>query len=164
MSMRQLARACGVQVAAIYHYFDSKDALLTAVIEERRYSSRLIELDEIDASGSLDQRLRDIFELFWRGALDEEPVLRLLLGEALRHQQVALPTGSELLQVFRSGVQGLLEVLAPEIDDRAAAAEQIVAQVFAAFIRHIFEPQADVAEIGRHHADLVLAALSCPPR
>jgi len=33
VSMRQLARACGLQVAAIYHYFPSKDALLTAVIE-----------------------------------------------------------------------------------------------------------------------------------
>src|SRR4051812_26722313 len=35
-SMRQLAAACGLNVAAIYHYFPSKDALLAAVIDERR--------------------------------------------------------------------------------------------------------------------------------
>ena len=40
MSMRQLALACGVQVAAIYHYFPSKDALLQSVFEERRYDTR----------------------------------------------------------------------------------------------------------------------------
>ena len=44
MSMRQLAQACGVQVAAIYHYFPSKDELLRSVVEERRYSSRLVEM------------------------------------------------------------------------------------------------------------------------
>ena len=31
-SMRQLARECGINVATLYHYFESKDALLAAVI------------------------------------------------------------------------------------------------------------------------------------
>ncbi|MCB0970444.1 MAG: helix-turn-helix transcriptional regulator, partial [Acidimicrobiales bacterium] len=44
-SMRELARECGLNVAAIYHYFESKDALLAAVIDERRYEARLA--DEI---------------------------------------------------------------------------------------------------------------------
>ena len=35
MTMRQLASACDLQVAAIYHYFESKDALLAAVVAER---------------------------------------------------------------------------------------------------------------------------------
>jgi len=40
-SMRALADACGLNVAALYHYFPSKDALLRAVIEERRYGAQL---------------------------------------------------------------------------------------------------------------------------
>jgi len=35
-SMRQLAKACGLQVAALYHYFESKDALLAAVVAAAR--------------------------------------------------------------------------------------------------------------------------------
>ena len=34
MSMRQLASACGVQVAAIYHYFESKDAIYDAMFRQ----------------------------------------------------------------------------------------------------------------------------------
>ena len=88
MSMRQLAQACGVQVAAIYHYFPSKEALLQSVFEERQYTTRL-EVLTIDAGGSAEDRLRAVFDTFWTGLLDEEPVLRLLLGEAL----LVLPLG-----------------------------------------------------------------------
>lgn len=43
MLMRLLARECGLNPAAIYHYFESKDALLAAVIDERR-GARLAEV------------------------------------------------------------------------------------------------------------------------
>ena len=36
-SMRQLAAACGVNVAILYRYFPSKADLLRSVIEERQY-------------------------------------------------------------------------------------------------------------------------------
>jgi AcrR family transcriptional regulator len=161
-SMRQLARACGVQVAAIYHYFDSKDALLRAVIDERRYSSRLVDLGGIDAQGSVEDRVRAVFDLFWRGALEEEPVLRLLLGEAMRNQAAALPTGSELLEVFSEGVRAALAAVAPELQDPDQVVAHVVAQVFTAFIRHVFDPVADVGALADHHAGLVVAALDTP--
>ena len=43
MSMRELAKACEVNVATLYHYFGSKAELLRAVIEERRYHELLRE-------------------------------------------------------------------------------------------------------------------------
>lgn len=157
MSMRQLAQACGVQVAAIYHYFASKDELLGSVVEERRYSSRLVEMPwGLAASDPVEERLRAVFGVFWRGALDEEPVLRLLLGEALRNQPVALPTGAALLEVFHSGVEGYLECCVPELADREELAQVLVAQVFSAFIRHIFCPELDVDELGAQQADVLV--------
>ena len=157
MSMRQLAQACGVQVAAIYHYFASKDELLGSVVEERRYSSRLVEMPwGLAASDPVEQRLRAVFDVFWRGALDEEPVLRLLLGEALRNQPVALPTGAALLEVFHSGVEGYLECCVPELADREVLAQVVVAQVFSAFIRHIFCPELDVDDLGAQQADVLV--------
>lgn len=155
MSMRQLAQACGVQVAAIYHYFPSKDALLRSVFEERQYTTRL-EFLAIDAGGSAEDRLRAVFDTFWAGMLDEEPVLRLLLGEALRREPVALPMGSALLEVFRTGVRMLLEQYVPEVSDVDRVTEVVVAQVFSGFIRHIFEPDTDTAVIGAELVQLLV--------
>ncbi len=155
MSMRQLANACGVQVAAIYHYFPSKDALLQSVFEERQYTTRL-EFLAIDAGGSAEDRLRAVFDTFWAGMLDEEPVLRLLLGEALRREPVALPMGSALLEVFRTGVRMLLEQYVPEVADVDRVTEVVVAQVFSGFIRHIFEPDLDTASIGTELCELLV--------
>jgi len=160
MSMRQLALACGVQVAAIYHYFPSKDALLQSVFEERRYVARLAEEEQgafaIDPDASERERLRAVFNLFWVGALGEEPVLRLLLGEALRGQPVALPTGTALLELFRTGVMHLLAAYVPEIEDPETVSQVFIAQVFAGFIRHIFEPDADTDEIASQLADVLV--------
>ena len=165
MSMRQLALACGVQVAAIYHYFPSKDALLRSVFEERRYDSRLADeenLLDIDRDGTVEQRLRSVFAMFWNGALDEEPVLRLLLGEALRNQPVALPTGTALLEVFRSGVRLLLEEFVPELDDVELVTQVFNSQLFAGFIRHIFEPEADTDVIAAELADVMVRVVLEP--
>lgn len=157
MSMRQLAQACGVQVAAIYHYFPSKDELLRSVVEERRYSARLVEMPvDLQLSDPADLRLRAVFDVFWQGALEEEPVLRLLLGEGLRNQPVALPTGAALLEVFHSGVVGYLECCLPELTDRDVVAHVVVAQVFSCFIRHIFEPEARVDELAAQQAEVLV--------
>jgi AcrR family transcriptional regulator len=160
MSMRQLAQACGVQVAAIYHYFPSKDELLRSVVEERRYSARLVELPVgLDRDAPIETRLRAIYLVFWEGALEEEPVLRLLLGEGLRSQPAALPTGAALLEVFRSGVTDLIEAVAPELQPHDLVAQVVVSQVFSGFIRHIFEPDVAVERIADDQVAVLLGTL-----
>ncbi len=156
MSMRQLAQACGVQVAAIYHYFPSKDALLSSVIDERQYSARLADLVGVDPEASVADRLRTVFEVFWTGALEEQRVLRLLLGEALRSEPVALPTGSALLEVFRTGVVMALERFVPEVEDPKSVSQLYIAQVFSAFIQHVFEPDTSTATIAEEHAEVLV--------
>ncbi len=159
MSMRRLASECGVQVAAIYHYFPSKDALLASVFEERQYSARIEMPLDIDPDASTASRLGSVFTVFWEGALLEEPVLRLLLGEGLRAQPVALPTGVALLGIFGEGVLTMLSVGVPELDDPEVVAEMIVAQVFSGFIRHIFEPDLSVERIAEKQLGILVTAV-----
>ena len=162
MSMRQLAQACGVQVAAIYHYFPSKDALLQSVFEERRYDTRLasqVQVAGVEAEADVPERLRAVFNLFWSGALEEEDVLRLLLGEGLRNQAVALPTGSAMLELFRTGVLSLLEQYVPEIQDTETVSEVFVAQIFAGFIQHIFQPDLDTDLVASRAAEVLVRSV-----
>ena len=164
-SMRQLAAASGVQVAAIYHYFPSKDALLTAVIDERQYHARLAEQLEVEVSLDLpvEDRLRATFLLFWNGALDESPVLKLLLGEGLRAEPAAQQVGSELLTTFRFGVMDRLRAWVPEVveaGDAESVVEIIIGQIILGFVQHTFEPQRDPSEIGSAAAAAVVATVS----
>lgn len=162
-SMRQLAKACGLQVAAIYHYFDSKDALLAAVIDERRYGDRMADPPPIPADLPAADRLRLVFSVVWKGALDEEPIWRLLLGEGLRGEAAALPTGRALLAVLGPGFETWLADVVPEVVDPRAVAELMLGQLFAGFVRHIFDPDLDVGTIEREAAD-VLVAVTLPAR
>lgn len=139
-SMRRLADACGLNVAAIYHYFPSKDALLATVIEERRYGARLSEIPAIDPSMPAAERLRAIFGEVWSGALAEQKVWRLLLGEGLRSEPAALPVGSDLLDLFAPGLTAWITSSVVEVDEPAAVAQLMIGQLFVGFIRHIFEP------------------------
>src|SRR5689334_6034190 len=76
MSMRELADACGANVAAIYYYFDSKDALLRAVIEERQYPMQLGALTVNARKGQVGA-FADLITNIWYGVGVEEEVWRL---------------------------------------------------------------------------------------
>lgn len=147
MSMRQLARECGLNVAAIYYYFESKDALLTAVIDERRYGARLAVIPQIDPSLPPQDRLAIVFATVWDGALAEEPVWRLLLGEGLRGEPAALPVGRGLLEVFRPGLADWLDSAIPEVQSPDAVTDLLIGQLFAGFVRHIFDPDTPLTTI-----------------
>lgn len=162
MTMRQLASACGVQVAAIYHYFDSKDALLAAVVAERRYGARLADALPIDRSTPPEQRLRELFLHVWRGALDEEEVWRLLLGEGIRGEATVVPVGRELLELVQAAARAWVTEHVPEAQPRDAVADLLVGQLLAGFVRRVFEPATDSDRsdrIGREAADALAVAV-----
>lgn len=159
VSMRQLARACDLQVAAIYHYFPSKEALLAAVIDERRYSARLEEIPEVDQRWSPERRLRIILTAVWEGAMGEEDVWRLLLGEGLRGEALVLPVGRELLEGFRVGLTAWIADAVPEVTRPELAVELIVGQMFVGLIRVFFEPESSADDIGAALTDTVVDLL-----
>ncbi len=158
MSMRMLAKDCGLNVAAIYHYFDSKDALVAAVVDERQYGARLAEIPEIDPSLPAPDRLERMFREIWEGALAEEPVWRVLLGEGLRGEAMVLPVGKDLLDVIGPGLTEWLKIALPEASEPEAVAQMLIGQLFAGFLRHIFEPDLDT-EIIRRQATVALTAV-----
>lgn len=163
MSMRQLASTCGVQVAAIYHYFDSKDALLAAVVEERRYGSRLADPLELDRSADPEDRLRALFAVVWDGALEEEEIWSLLLGEGIRGEQAVMGVGRDLLALVRDAAREWVREVVPEAQPCEQVAELLVAQLLSGFVRRVFEPdshdEAASARIGEQSADALVAAV-----
>jgi AcrR family transcriptional regulator len=138
-SMRQLAAACGLNVATLYHYFPSKADLLRSVIEERRYGERLAaELPPIDPAKPPRKRLADLLEWLWANALTEEAVWRLLVGEGLRGEETAVAQTQELVAALALALESWLRSDFPELTgDPAAVARVVRGQVFALVVEHL---------------------------
>ncbi|MBY6043394.1 TetR/AcrR family transcriptional regulator [Phaeobacter italicus] len=112
-SMTQLARECGISKANIYHYYDSKDAVLFGVLDT--YLSELRDrVCGVDVSAlSPDQRLRRIVSeilLAYQGADHEHQVQISAMGALPEDQQKLLRAYQrELVQV----VSDALAAVAP---------------------------------------------------
>jgi AcrR family transcriptional regulator len=162
MSMRQLASSCGVQVAAIYHYFPSKQALLAAVVAERQYGSRLSDPLPIDPAASPSDRLRDLFLAVWEGAVEEEAIWRLLLGESLRGEAAVQPVGQALLDLLGPATTDWVKRCVPEAIDAEAVGHLLMGQLFTGFIRMMFDPELDRSTIANEGADLLVRGVALP--
>ena len=161
-SMRALAAACDLNVAALYHYFPSKDALLRAVIEERRYGTQLAQMPVPDLRLPADERLVALVLAMWDGAMAEAPIWRLLLSEALHGDATAREVGDELRRTLEAALDDALARLVPEITtdpgvaSRAAAATLLALLVESALV----DPEAVAGHARRRAEDL--AALLLP--
>lgn len=158
-SMRQLARECDLNVAAIYYYFESKDELLRSVIAERQYGSRLADIPEINLDDPLAKRLGIIYMATWNGAIEEESVWRLLLGEGIRGETSAIIEGQALLGLFQDGLSGWLQIAAPELEDLKTTTDLMIGQIFSGFVRKIFEPNKTQEEIARQSIETIVASV-----
>ncbi len=138
-SMRQLAAACDLNVATLYHYFPSKADLLRSVIRERRYGERLAaDAPCLDLSTPPRDRLAGLLEWLWANALDEEAVWRLLIGEAVRGEQAAASSTGEVVDALAIALEQWLTEGFPELPgDRRAVARVIRGQVFALVVEHL---------------------------
>ena len=139
-SMRQLASACGMNVATIYHYFPSKADLLRSVIEERRYGERLgTDLPSLDASVPPRERFAGLFEWLWANALEEEAVWRLLVGEALRGEEAATSSAAQVVGRAVDDARGLARATgSPSSRATWAPSGHIIrGQVFALVVEHL---------------------------
>jgi AcrR family transcriptional regulator len=139
VSMRQLAAACGLNVATIYHYFPSKADLLRSVTEERRYGERLgTDAPTLDPAAPARERLVGLIEWLWDNALGEEAVWRLLVGEALRGEEAATPRANAVVGALAASLESWLAQGFPELHgDVGPLARVIRGQVFSLVVEHL---------------------------
>lgn len=162
-SMRHLADACGLNVATLYHYFPSKAALVHAVIEDRRYLDRLAEdVPPADLSLPPRARLEAVLRWLWRATLEEEALVRLILGESLRAEPAAQVVVRQLLAAMDAGFEAWLIDLLPELEgDKAALARILRSQLIAWLIEGVLVAAPDrEASFDRHASEL--AAVLAP--
>lgn len=116
-SMRKLAAACDLNVATLYHYFPSKAAILSAVIADRRYVEQLQESPApINPSLPPRERFADLMQVLFEGILGEEATLRLVIGESLRGEQVAVDAVGSLSDAIEQTVGVWLQEHFSELD------------------------------------------------
>jgi AcrR family transcriptional regulator len=144
-SMRQLAAACDLNVATIYHYFPSKADLLRSVLAERRYGERLIgDSPPLDPVASPRARLVDLLVWLWEHALEEEAVWRLLVGEGVRREPAASEATAAVVGVLTDALETWVERGFPEWRGSPPALARILrGQVFALVVEHLA-----LAEVG----------------
>lgn len=147
-SMRQLAKACDLNVAAIYHYFPSKADLLRSVIEERQYGLRMRDLPVAAVDVPPAELLAQLIEEIWVGSIAEERIWRLLLAEAMHGDETALAVAGELLVTLEQALGDWLARLFPDLGDQAeAAAAVIMGQLYATFMERVFVPERSLADV-----------------
>jgi AcrR family transcriptional regulator len=155
-SMRRLASACDLNVAAIYHSFPSTADLLRAVIAERQYAALLATPPIPDLGLPPRERLVALIVAMWEGSVEEESVWRLLLAESFRANPDALGVGAELIATVEGAFHAWLGELFPELTTEVGATSQVLlGQLFALLVENLFQPEAERADHARRRAEAV---------
>ena len=143
MTMRQLAAACDLHIATLYHYFASKSDLLGAIVDDRHYDAGLRHLAlPLDSSLAPRPRLEAFLTTLATEALGELRLWRLLIGESLRDDEVALAEARRLSGALELAVDRWLADLFPELDapggpDRRATTTVVTGQLLAMFLEEM---------------------------
>jgi len=161
-SMRQLANACELNVATLYHYFPSKADLLESVVRERRYGERLAQdAPPIDPTVAPRLRLVALLDWLWGNALQEQLVWRLVVGEAVRGEVAATRAAAEVVDLLGATLEDWLSSGFPELDGEPAALARVVrGQMFALVVEHLALGEV-TPEVAHQRAE-ELAALLLP--
>jgi TetR/AcrR family transcriptional repressor of nem operon len=162
-SMRRLASTCGLNVATIYHYFPSKADLLHALIEERRYGERMAaDSPPCDPSLTAHERFAVFFGWVVDRTLEEETVLRLLLGEGMHGNDTARQSAQDLLAALDLTLTDWLASGFPELPAGIPAplAARLVRRALLSLVtEHVATGRADVASYAE---DLATAVFDTP--
>ena len=158
-SMRKLAAACDLNVATLYHYFPSKAAILSAVIADRRYVEQLQESTApINPGLAPRDRFADLMRTLFEGMLGEEATLRLVIGESLRGEQVAVDAVAGLSQAIEDTVGRWLRDNFPEMTtDPTLVARLVRDQLLSFCVETLATSAANRASRSAERADDVAA-------
>ena len=168
-SMRDLASACDLNVASLYHYFPSKRELLEAVLVEHGLlpvnASTPDPQKYEDVDTPLGQLLADILVSMFQ----VEDFVRLMVGEAIRAETTARSVGLDLFTTFQSSIEEWITKHRPDLAERAGAgpvARMLSAMVVGVFIEYASGAIAegtDVVALSLQRAREAAAILQPPP-
>jgi AcrR family transcriptional regulator len=171
MTMRQLAAACDLHIATLYHYFASKSDLVGAIVDDRHYDAGLRDLVlPVDRHLPPRPRLETFFTSVAGEALGELRLWRMLVGESLRDDAVALAEVRRLAGALERAVDRWLADLFPELradgrPARAAVTTVVTGQLLALFLEEMLLGDDGRGErlAGRAAATAAVAFPDAPP-
>lgn len=127
-SIADIAAACGLLKGSLYHYFPSKEALMSAVIKyAHEYFQKEVFSIAYDKSLSPQQRMEKMFKKSERALLSEGNIMGNIGVETAR----AIPEFSEYIREFYKEWMAAVEFVFNEITndtDAKKLAEQTVAE------------------------------------
>lgn len=130
-TMADIAAACGMLKGSLYHYFDSKEELMKAVLNYMHEQfSREIFANAYNEDLTTEEKLRRMGEMTYAILVDEEE--GQIMGNIGVETARVIPEFSELIQrFFDEWIAALTHVFkAKYVEDRAReVAEQTVAEI-----------------------------------
>ncbi|MCE2390390.1 MAG: TetR/AcrR family transcriptional regulator [Proteobacteria bacterium] len=118
--MRSIAASADCNVAVLYRHFESKQAMLEAVVERRR-AQWLTDTPPVERRGSADATLRALFEFMLTRDAEFERLFRIAQSEAARSSTRAIsPHLSALWPAMERVYRKWLLTLFPELESRRA--------------------------------------------
>ena len=118
--MRSIAAQAGCNVAILYRHFESKEAMLEAVVERRR-AQWLTGTPPVERRVSVEATLRELFEFMLTRDAEFERLFRIGQSEALRRgPRSSAPFFTALWPAMERGYRKWLLALFPEIDRKRA--------------------------------------------
>lgn len=130
-SMTQLARECGISKANIYHYYDSKDAILFDILETYLRDLRDRICANVDEGADPGDRLRQVVSETLRAyqGADHEHQLQIGAMAALPEEQQALLRGYQREMV--NFMSDTVKAISPEVfNDDAAKLRAATMSIF----------------------------------
>jgi AcrR family transcriptional regulator len=135
VSMRKLATACGLNVASIYHYFPSKEALVSEVVAHTSYEELLNQVPPVDPALPPPARLAALLRWVWSELSDHDAIWKLLVGESLRGNDQVVAAAFELSTAFEAALDRWLGELFTELPtDRATFVSVLRGSIYGFFL------------------------------
>jgi AcrR family transcriptional regulator len=117
VSMRDIARACHLNVGSLYHHFNDKQHLHLAAVQQAFSDRSIILLDILESSEPPQQRLTRLIDVFCRLLSEDQTFSRLIQRELLDADEVRLKLLAEqVFGRFSNALNNLCQQLNPELD------------------------------------------------
>lgn len=171
--LSEVARQAGIVKGTIYLYFDSKEALFEAALQDRMAKAMESAIQRLpDLSGSTEAQLRSFLGTIYGGMIggDALVLFKIMLREGHRfprllqlYRNVAISSGVALLnQILRTGAaRGELRIEPASFDPRLIVAPALVSALWAV----LFPDEKPMAtpEYAAAHLDMVLHGILAAP-